>query len=63
MLPECLEEANLQCLYYQPLTAILGRAFEQIGQAEGKPVFVLIGRMIPYLGIRWQQSNKARSEG
>jgi hypothetical protein len=56
--PECLEDENLQCLDYYPLTCVLGRAFEQIGRIlhhrEGEAnmarLFALIGRLTPYLG-------------
>ena len=66
--PECLEDENLQCLDYYPLTCVLGRAFEQIGRIlhhrEGEAnmarLFALIGRLTPYLGVRWQQSGKCR---
>jgi hypothetical protein len=63
---ECLEDQYLQCLYYYPMTLILGRAFEQMGRAgretDVRRLFILVGRMIPYLGVRWQQSSKARGE-
>jgi hypothetical protein len=66
VLDECLDDRNLQCLYYYPLTLILGRVFEQIGQADKwadvRRLFVLAGRLIPYLGVRWQQSSKVRGE-
>ena len=47
---------------------MLGRAFEQVGrilhQREGEAnlprLFALIGRGVPYLGVRWQQSGKCR---
>jgi hypothetical protein len=66
VLPECLEDQNLHCLDYYPLTCVLGRAFEQVGRIlhcrEGETkmarLFALIGRGVPYLGIRWQQSGK-----
>jgi hypothetical protein len=65
MLPECLLDENLQCLDYYPLTLILGKAFEQIGQAgtetDARRLFLLIGHAMPYLGVRWQQSGKCRT--
>ena len=56
---------DLKRLGYYPLTLILGRAFEQIGPAntetDERRLFQLIGRAMPYLGIRWQQSGKCRT--
>jgi hypothetical protein len=66
VLDECLDDKNIQCLYYYPMTLILGRVFERIGEADKQTdvrrLFVLAGKLIPYLGIRWQQSKKARGE-
>lgn len=37
----------------------MGKADEK---TDVRRLFLLIGRMVPYLGVRWQQSSKARGE-
>jgi hypothetical protein len=60
VLPECLREENLSHLNYRSLTILLGRAFEALAASPSPALFKLIGRLLPMLGVRWEQSNKAR---
>ena len=72
MLEECLETKNLQCLDYRPMTAILGRVFEQIGDTfaaknEGHlaRLFRLAGKLVPYwvsAGIRRVRPNTSQKQ-
>jgi hypothetical protein len=62
VIPECLEEANLQCLDYFPMTLLMGRALEQVGRQPAPALFLLAGKLFPYLGIRWLQSGKCRPD-